>query len=49
MLVKRTTEIETSTFNVEDIISFELSDGEQVDAMAVKSRKTVLSSCSWTV
>ena len=36
MLVKRTTEIETGTFNVEDIISFELSDGEQVDAMAVK-------------
>lgn len=39
MLVKRTTEIETNAFEVGDIISFELSDGEQVDAMAMKSEE----------
>lgn len=36
MMVKRSEMVETTNYNVEDIISFELADGEKVEAMAMK-------------
>ena len=35
MMVKRSEMVETANYNVEDIISFELTDGEKVEAMAM--------------
>lgn len=36
MMVKRSSMVETTSYEVEDIISFELADGEKVEAMAMK-------------
>lgn len=36
MMVKRTNMVETNSYEVEDVISFELADGEKVEAMAMK-------------
>lgn len=36
MIVKRTSKVETDTFEIGDIISFKLTDGEKIKAMAVR-------------
>lgn len=38
MLIKRIETIATADYEVGDVISFELKDGEKVEAMAVKKR-----------
>lgn len=43
--VKRTTDIDTDSFRVGDIIQFKLTDGEDIEAMAVKQESDGMLFC----